>query len=293
MPRRRLDAVGAVLLVEVDDDLGVAVRARSGGPRRSSSRAQLAEVVDLAVEDDDDRAVLVEDRLVAGLEVDDAQALDAEADAAVAGAGRASRGRGARAPRTSARSSPGRRRAPSGAPVRRCRTSSHATLRQAAFSRGRAALSATFVWMPMQGRPDLSVIVVTHQGRDLALASCAPARPPPAPSTSSGWSSTAGRPTARRTRSSASSPHVTVIRRPNIGFAAANNVGLRVARGRYMLLLNPDLEIVEGTLAELVAEMDAASRGRHHQLDHALPRRRAADLDPPLPLARRASSARR
>ena len=51
-------------------------------------------------------------------------------------------------------------------------------------------------------------------------------------------------------------PGVTVIRRPNIGFAAANNVGLRVARGRYMLLLNPDLEIVEGTLAQLVAEMD-------------------------------------
>ena len=45
--------------------------------------AQLAVVVDLAVHHDDDRAVLVVDRLVARAEVDDPQALDAEARAAV------------------------------------------------------------------------------------------------------------------------------------------------------------------------------------------------------------------
>ena len=73
-------AVGAVLLVEVDDHLGVALRGERW-PRALQLRAQLAVVVDLAVQDDDDRAVLVEDRLVAGLEVDDAQALDAEARA--------------------------------------------------------------------------------------------------------------------------------------------------------------------------------------------------------------------
>ena len=49
-------------------------------PRRRNSRAQLPEVVDLAVQDDDDRAVLVVDRLVAGLEVDDPQALDPQPD---------------------------------------------------------------------------------------------------------------------------------------------------------------------------------------------------------------------
>ena len=73
-------------------------------PRASSSRAQLAVVVDLAVEDDHDRAVLVEDRLVAGREVDDAQALDAEPDRRHRHAIRASPGRGARAPRTCAAS---------------------------------------------------------------------------------------------------------------------------------------------------------------------------------------------
>ena len=46
--------------------------------------AQLAVVVDLAVEDHDRLAVLAEDRLVAGGQVDDAQALDAEPDAGVA-----------------------------------------------------------------------------------------------------------------------------------------------------------------------------------------------------------------
>ena len=48
-------------------------------PRALKALAQLAVVVDLAVEDDRDRPVLVEDRLVAGREVDDAQALDPEA----------------------------------------------------------------------------------------------------------------------------------------------------------------------------------------------------------------------
>ena len=42
---------------------------------------QLLEVVDLAVEDDDHRAVFVEQRLLAGGDVDDRQAPVAEADA--------------------------------------------------------------------------------------------------------------------------------------------------------------------------------------------------------------------
>src|SRR6266850_1435326 len=45
--------------------------------------AQLAEVVDLAVEHDPDGTVLVVDRLMAGREIDDAQAPHAERDALV------------------------------------------------------------------------------------------------------------------------------------------------------------------------------------------------------------------
>ena len=72
-----LHAVDPVLLVEVHDHLRVALgREAVAGPLEPV--AQLAVVVDLAVEDDHDRAVLVGDRLVAGREVDHAQALDAE-----------------------------------------------------------------------------------------------------------------------------------------------------------------------------------------------------------------------
>jgi N-acetylglucosaminyl-diphospho-decaprenol L-rhamnosyltransferase len=49
---------------------------------------------------------------------------------------------------------------------------------------------------------------------------------------------------------------VRVIRGENRGFAAGNNVGLRLARGRYVLLLNPDVEVTHGTLTDLVQAMD-------------------------------------
>ena len=52
-------------------------------------------------------------------------------------------------------------------------------------------------------------------------------------------------------------PHLPVKRLANVGFAAANNSVLANARGRWVLLLNPDMEIVDGTLAELVAALDA------------------------------------
>src|SRR5215212_5534150 len=101
----------------------------------------------------------------------------------------------------------------------------------------------------MTDRPDLSVIVVTHQGCELAL------RVLRAAYAATGridveWlvvdsGSSDGTPDVIEREL----PYVRVLRRPNVGFAAGNNVGLRLARGRYLLLLNPDLEIAEGTLA--------------------------------------------
>lgn len=44
----------------------------------------------------------------------------------------------------------------------------------------------------------------------------------------------------------------------NRGFAAANNQGLRLASGRYALLLNPDTRLHEGALERLAAFMDAS-----------------------------------
>ena len=72
-----------MLLVQVTKRLGVGMR-REGVSRTSgAAAADLVMVVDLAVEHDDDRAILVEDRLLASGDVDDAQAAHAERDAVI------------------------------------------------------------------------------------------------------------------------------------------------------------------------------------------------------------------
>jgi hypothetical protein len=108
----------------------------------------------------------------------------------------------------------------------------------------------------MKTSPDLSVIVVTYNGRELALATLRSAL------AASGdarvqWivvdnGSADGTPEAIESEF----PDVTLVRSDNRGFAAGNNVGLERAAGRYVLLLNPDVEIEQGTLAELVEAMD-------------------------------------
>ncbi len=53
-------------------------------------------------------------------------------------------------------------------------------------------------------------------------------------------------------------PQVTIIaNRVNRGFAAGNNQGIRRARGRYILLLNPDTELPPHALTEMVEFMEA------------------------------------
>jgi GT2 family glycosyltransferase len=48
-----------------------------------------------------------------------------------------------------------------------------------------------------------------------------------------------------------------VITSPNRGFGYANNRGLETTSARYVLFLNPDTEILEGTFSELIAVLDA------------------------------------
>jgi N-acetylglucosaminyl-diphospho-decaprenol L-rhamnosyltransferase len=106
-------------------------------------------------------------------------------------------------------------------------------------------------------QPDLSVIIVTYNGREKALATLR-----------SGLAATgaarvqwivvdSGSRDGVCEAIEATWPEVEVIYSGNHGFAAGNNVGLRRARGRYMLLMNPDIEIARGDLGELVALMDA------------------------------------
>lgn len=52
-------------------------------------------------------------------------------------------------------------------------------------------------------------------------------------------------------------PAVTLVRSPeNRGFAAANNLAIPRARGRYILLLNPDTVVQAGTVATLAGFLD-------------------------------------
>ncbi len=106
-------------------------------------------------------------------------------------------------------------------------------------------------------RPDLSVIVVTHNRAELALSTLRSAAAA-VRDLEVEWivvdsGSADGTPEAIE----AALPEVRVLREANIGFAAANNRGLKHVRGRYVLLLNPDVEIDSGTFDELVGTLDA------------------------------------
>ncbi|MFI5004106.1 MAG: glycosyltransferase family 2 protein [Solirubrobacterales bacterium] len=111
--------------------------------------------------------------------------------------------------------------------------------------------------VPAGDRPDLSVIVVTHNRAELALSTLRSAGAA-VRDLEVEWividsGSTDGTPDAIE----AALPDVRVLRERNIGFAAANNRGLERVRGRYVLLLNPDVEIDAGTFDELLATLDA------------------------------------
>lgn len=129
--------------------------------------------------------------------------------------------------------------------------------------------------------PALSVIVVTYNGRAKALATLRSGLAA-AGAIDVEWivvdsGSTDGTPDAIER----AFPEVQVLRGENRGFAAGNNVGLRIARGRYVLLMNPDVEIASGSLAALVDAMDerpevglasVVQRGTDGGLQHSIRR---------------------
>lgn len=49
-----------------------------------------------------------------------------------------------------------------------------------------------------------------------------------------------------------------IINNENRGFAAATNQALKIAKGRYVLMLNPDTSFAPNVLANMVARMDAS-----------------------------------
>jgi len=52
-------------------------------------------------------------------------------------------------------------------------------------------------------------------------------------------------------------PEAQLVEEENRGFGAGNNAGMRVATGRYFLLLNPDAWLTDGALEKLVDELES------------------------------------
>ena len=79
-PPQPLHAIVAILFVEMDDDFGVAGRCQLMPAALQFSR-QFAVVVDLAIENDLNRAVFIADRLTSAGQVDDRQSTVTQHDA--------------------------------------------------------------------------------------------------------------------------------------------------------------------------------------------------------------------
>lgn len=55
-------------------------------------------------------------------------------------------------------------------------------------------------------------------------------------------------------------PEVNIVNlRNNPGFGAANNIGVKKAQGKHILFLNPDTEIIEADIAEILSKMNSDS----------------------------------
>jgi GT2 family glycosyltransferase len=111
--------------------------------------------------------------------------------------------------------------------------------------------------------PDISVVVVSWRTRDLTLACLAAVEADAGRSKVKAETilvdNASGDGTADATR--LMYPRAIVIEaKTNLGFAAGCNLGLARARGRHVLMLNPDAAVPRGMLAALVEFLDATPR---------------------------------
>jgi GT2 family glycosyltransferase len=104
--------------------------------------------------------------------------------------------------------------------------------------------------------PDLTFVIVTHNRGDLAVATIRSARSVLGALTTQWLIVDSGSSDGTPELVEQAFPDITVERHPNIGFAAANNKAIENARGRYLLFLNPDVEVAHGSFEPLVARLD-------------------------------------
>ncbi len=107
---------------------------------------------------------------------------------------------------------------------------------------------------------DLEVIVVSHGAEALLRRCLASLREHPASAAMRTTVVDSGSTDGTPDMVAREFPEVRLIRRPNIGFSAANNLVLRDSPAAALLLLNPDTEVYAGTLDAALARLRAEPR---------------------------------
>jgi GT2 family glycosyltransferase len=118
------------------------------------------------------------------------------------------------------------------------------------------AAATNLIRFPEVDRPDVTVVMVTHNRWDLARRALSLLAELTAPcyevvivDNASTDGTLAGLDQVTR---------ATILRNPvNLGFGPANNQGAAMARGRYLVLLNSDAWVRAGWLAPLIETADA------------------------------------
>ena len=111
----------------------------------------------------------------------------------------------------------------------------------------------------MTKQPDVSIIVLTYNTKDLTLQ-CLSSLEKTVWGTVTREIIVVDNASSDQTLVSVKKqfPSVTIFRSPaNIGFAAGNNVGIKRAKGRYILLLNSDTQCEKDSIPSMVGFMDS------------------------------------
>ncbi len=107
---------------------------------------------------------------------------------------------------------------------------------------------------------DLETIVVSHGAEGLLRRCLRSLREHPAPGQTRVTVVDSGSPDGTPDMVEREFPEVRLLRRGNIGFAAANNLALRESEAGAVLLLNPDTEVYAGTLDAALARLRSEPR---------------------------------